>query len=417
MSGSEWSYDQVLRGDPRACAARPWDAVIIGAGPAGSVCARQLAHSGHNVLVIDKERFPRHKVCGDLLVPDALAMLRRVDLHARIAALAHASRTIEVASPSGIRFAVPGEYLALSRKRLDYELCRHAAAAGAHVLAGNAAGVEPAAGDGLVRVHLSGVAEPITTRFAAVATGAVVDLAQRIGLVTDPEPSAIALRCYVRSPRRRDDTIISYDESILPGYGWIVPLGEDHGHPGAFLYNVGCGTMYRHVRDGRHMLKRTLHRFMERFPPAREIMAGAEIVSPIAGAALRCGLRGLATAHCGNVLAIGETIGATYPFTGEGIGKAMETGSLAAETLHEALAADDPSLLGRFSERLRELRPRYRGYAVAERYLGRRRLNDYVARRITRSRYLQRQVEAFMAETESPRRLFHPLSIILSYFC
>ncbi|MGH8049004.1 MAG: FAD-dependent oxidoreductase, partial [Chthoniobacterales bacterium] len=44
-----------------------YDAIIVGAGPAGSVCAATLAQAGRRVLLLDKARFPRDKVCGDCL--------------------------------------------------------------------------------------------------------------------------------------------------------------------------------------------------------------------------------------------------------------------------------------------------------------------------------------------------------------
>lgn len=418
MIGRESRYQTRFQRQPADLPRQTWDVVIIGAGPAGSACARTLAGKGHAVLLVDKECYPRHKVCGDLLVPDSLGMLRHLGAWDRIARIAHHSRAIEVASPSGIQFSVPGEYLTLSRIRLDYELYQHAVESGAVSVQGNVVDVEPSADSSPAAIRLSDSDRSLSARFVVLATGAVVDLAHRVGLVGDSnlDPSAIGMRCYVRSPHRREDTIISYDESILPGYGWIVPLGEDRKHPGSYLYNVGCGTMYRHTEEGRHHLKKTLRLFMEAFAPAREVMQGAEIIPPTAGASLRCGLPRNSSPVRGNVLAIGETIGATYPFTGEGIGKAMETGAMAAEILHEALIGDNPSHLSYFAKRLQKLRPRYKGYAKAEKYLGSCRVNDYMAQRITRSRYLQRRVEAFMAETESPRLLFNPLSIVISYF-
>jgi len=49
--------------------AAPWDALVVGAGPAGAAAAHWLADSGHRVLVVEKKRFPREKTCGDGLTP------------------------------------------------------------------------------------------------------------------------------------------------------------------------------------------------------------------------------------------------------------------------------------------------------------------------------------------------------------
>jgi flavin-dependent dehydrogenase len=47
------------------------DVLVVGAGPAGSACAQQLARAGFKVLLVDQHDFPRDKVCGDGLIPDA----------------------------------------------------------------------------------------------------------------------------------------------------------------------------------------------------------------------------------------------------------------------------------------------------------------------------------------------------------
>src|SRR5271156_2503277 len=61
-------------------AQRHWDALVVGAGPAGSIAARQLARSGVSVLLVDKARFPRRKVCGCCVGAGAVAMLEQIGL-------------------------------------------------------------------------------------------------------------------------------------------------------------------------------------------------------------------------------------------------------------------------------------------------------------------------------------------------
>src|SRR5690242_12505527 len=66
--------------DPVQAEARRWDAVVVGAGPAGSVAARELARRGASVLLVDRAAFPRRKVCGSCLNLRALATLAEVGL-------------------------------------------------------------------------------------------------------------------------------------------------------------------------------------------------------------------------------------------------------------------------------------------------------------------------------------------------
>lgn len=384
---------------------RTWDVIIVGAGPAGSICARTLAQAGRAVLLLDKEPFPRHKSCGDMLIPDAVTLLRRLGLLERIQQDAVAIPTIRVFSPSRCSFNVPGDFLALRRYDLDYKLAQTAVSVGATLAHGYVTAVEQNSGDVVVNTDN----RALRARIVVLATGAAVELAQRAGLVAESQPYAVAMRFYVKSEYALADAILSYDRPLLPGYAWIIPVGHR-------LFNVGCGVRLTPGESQPHGLKRHLNEFLSDFPEGRKLMAQGEPVTKIAGAALRCGLSGNRALCHGRVLAVGETIGTTFPFTGEGIGKAMHSGLIAAEVIHQALDTGAPSL-DQYPIRIaREIQPYYYGYSVAERWLGRAWLNDFVSRRVTRSRYLQEQLRDFVAETGDPRKLFSLRSVLKSFF-
>lgn len=393
-----------------------WDVVVVGAGPAGAVCSLYLAKKGHKVLVIDKKQFPRSKTCGDLLIPDSISMLKQVGLYDKVRRIAHEVSAIEVFSPSGIKFEIPGSYLTLKRERLDGELIEHARAKGATFAHGTILDVKMGENGSYVELYSSELPDkPILARIVVLATGGMAALPYRHGLVSNKEPSALAIRCYIRSHRQQKNVIISYHRSILPGYGWIVPLGEDLG--GFWLYNVGCGTSYRLIKEGKRHPKRAFNTFLSEFSLARLLMDDGEVVSPIQGAALRCGLTDTGPIQKNNMLAIGETIGTTFPFTGEGVGKAMESGRIAAEIIHDALASGDMSHLSRYSSVLKSrIKPRYSGYIKAEKWLSHKWINDFVARRVSKSRFLQQRLQEFMSETGDPRALFRVMSLLQSYW-
>jgi flavin-dependent dehydrogenase len=204
----------------------------------------------------------------------------------------------------------------------------------------------------------------------------------------------------VRSPVTIDALVISFHRSILPGYAWIFPLGDRQ-------YNVGCGVFYRAGRGGKVNLRDTFMTFCREFPLGRQLVAEAEHVTPLTGARLRCGLDGARAWHGARVLSIGETIGATFPFTGEGIGKAMETGEIAARQIDRALAEDNLAHLTEFAHVLQqELAPRYTGYRVAQNWLSHGWINDLVASRVRRSPRLQRAIAGVLNETIDPRTIF-----------
>jgi menaquinone-9 beta-reductase len=109
-----------------------WDVVVIGAGPAGALVARLLASRGLGVLLVDRQVFPRYKVCGGCLNASALAVLARAGVRDRILALGgRAVDAIELRRGArAAQLALSGGF-AVSRYALDVELARAAVDAGA----------------------------------------------------------------------------------------------------------------------------------------------------------------------------------------------------------------------------------------------------------------------------------------------
>ena len=380
-----------------------WDAIVIGAGPAGSVAALHLARAGRRALLTDRAAFPREKVCGDALIPDAIACLRRAGLWEEVRSAGYAPATATVFSPSRHELDVPGDYLTVKRRVLDNLLAGAASEAGAPFCRAAARSIRASSGG--VTVRFEGDAREFQARAVILATGADVSLARGLGMVDSPGPTAFAMRCYVRSDLALDRLVVAYDRSTLPGYAWIFPMGNRE-------FNVGCGVL---ARDGKPPvnLKAAYEGFMTSFPLARELSAKSQGSTPLKGAMLRCGLRGTRVLAEGPVVAVGETIGATFPYTGEGIGKAMETGEMAASMLSQALEVGDMRALEVLGEAIEErLRPRYLGYEVAERWFARPWLNDFLVKRGRTSPFVQRVLPEIFAERADPREVFSPWGLI-----
>ena len=113
------------------------DVLVIGAGPAGSACALALARAGCDVLLADQHDFPRDKVCGDGLIPDSHAALRRLGVHDEVAALATHVPHVRCVGPRGGHVDVPGTLSVLPRKVLDHVLVRADASSRCWSRAGN----------------------------------------------------------------------------------------------------------------------------------------------------------------------------------------------------------------------------------------------------------------------------------------
>jgi geranylgeranyl reductase family protein len=373
--------------------------VVVGGGPAGATAAIRLAERGYRVVLLERYAYPRDKACGDLLIPDSQRALERLGLLEAVVARARAVDDAVIESPSRIRWSIPERYLVLPRKTFDALLAREAAARGAFVAQGRALRVETQP-DGSVEVVVAGAARPLRARTAILAAGADVSLGAALGMVDQLAPTAFAARAYVTSRSfRLDPLLISFDRAIVPGYAWIFPLPDD-------VYNVGVGVMHDSMAKAPD-LRRLFDQFCAAVPEARFLVADAAATGPLRGARLRCGLQGSSARGPGNVIAAGEQIATTFPFTGEGIGKAMESGEMAAEHVALAVATGDPSHLDDYARRIEtELRPRFRGYALAQKWLARPWLNDLVARRIRKAGYLRDQVRGVVAETVDPADVF-----------
>jgi flavin-dependent dehydrogenase len=150
-------------------AARVWDVVVVGAGPAGAVAARQAARRGLRVLLADRAAFPRGKVCGCCLNGNALAALTASglgDLPCRLGAVLLRRVTVSAGGRSATLPLPRG--VSLSREAFDAELVRAAVAAGAAFLP-EAAATLGEVRDGVRVVRLGTV--PVTARVVAAADG------------------------------------------------------------------------------------------------------------------------------------------------------------------------------------------------------------------------------------------------------
>ena len=387
---------------------RLWDVVIIGAGPAGATAAIHLAAKQYRVLLLDRKRFPREKICGDGLVVDAMRCLDSAGIGETVREFGHVMHAAVIFSPSQNKLQVPGTYLTIKRSLLDMIVAQRAVDLGAVFAAGEVQQllVEP---DGLVSLAIRGSHKACRARIGIVATGTDIRLLSKIDWSVKKRPSAVALRCYVHSSMALDRLIISYDKSVVPGYAWIFPMGDHE-------YNVGCGRTLRHVRKHHINMNKTFKNFIDAFPLARELMRQSQSSTPLRGAALRFDFEGVDSYVKGPIVAAGETIGTTLPFTYEGIGKAMESGQRAAEAIGAALDSGDTNKLAQYHQQIEsELKPRYQGYRKAEKWLSKPWLNNFLLNCFKKSNYANEVLAGIVAETRDPLEIFS-LSGILKTF-
>ncbi len=389
------------------------DVLVVGAGPAGSAAATLLAGGGLDVVLVDQHAFPRDKVCGDALIPDAHAALRRLGLLGAVMAQAQAVAHVGVVAPRGGRIDVPGTLAVLPRKQLDAILCKAAVTAGARMVA-PARFVAPLEDDtGRVvgaRLKAGDVTRELRAGWVVLATGAVPQALIAAGMCERQLPSGVALRGYVRNPAMTGvlkALDIVWHRALRPGYGWVFPCGGD-------VFNIGAGVSHSHrelrsghaEKKGDANLRDIFQAFTQVYEPARALMDGGELLGELKGAPLRCTLEGARHARSG-LLVTGEAAGSTYSFTGEGIGKALETGMLAAETLLRAWrrGEDDAATRAHYETGLRVLKPRFDLYERANQVNAHPWLTDLLVWRARKSPRILRRMAGVLDETSNPGNL------------
>ena len=385
------------------------DVLVVGAGPAGAAAALLLARGGMQVVLVDQHAFPRDKVCGDGLIPDAHNALRDLGVLDSVLAQAQASTHVGCIGPRGGRVDVPGVLAVLPRKQLDAIVCAAAVAAGARMHA-PVRFVAPLKADGRVvgaRLRHGETEVELRARWLLLASGAVPQALLAAGMSERHTPSGVALRGYVKNDAmvaRIDKLEIVWHRALTPGYGWIFPCRDG-------VFNIGVGIADSHAErvNGRLTkreinLRRVFDDFVRVYAPARELMAGGTKLGPMKGAPLRCTLEGATYTRPG-LMVTGEAAGSTYSFTGEGIGKALETGMLAARCMLAGRGADEATVRSAYEAGLLALKPRFELYRRANFVNRHPWLADLLIWRARKSERLRRRMTGVLNETSNPGHL------------
>ncbi|GAC67940.1 geranylgeranyl reductase family protein [Gordonia soli] len=318
------------------------DVLVVGAGPGGAAAAAHAVAAGRDVVLLDAATFPRDKTCGDGLTPRAVAELSTLGMADHLAdrpridglALHGWGARQEIRWPSSGRF--PDHGSAVARTEFDDAVRDFAVRRGAHMVQGAKAVDVEMSGDRIasVIVEHDGRRHPIAVDQVIVADGVRSPLGKRLGREWHRDTAyGVAARAYVRSGRADDHWMGSHlelrgpDGDLLPGYGWVFPLGAAGGHQ----LNVGVGALATSRRPAQMALRPILEHYTE------SVRAEWAIDGPptsITSALLPMG--GAVTGVAGrNWMLIGDAAACVNPLNGEGIDYALETGRLAAELLGE----------------------------------------------------------------------------------
>lgn len=319
------------------------EVIVVGAGPGGATAAMSLAQKGHDVLLLDRQAFPRDKICGDGIPGGAIDILVALGMQAKILQAGwYPARSMLLASPRGHQFTAPfslsaggSESYIVPRLQFDQVLYQHALDSGAEFCRGQV--MEPLLDRGRVvgvRARFNGKTEDIRGRIVIAADGAtsVITRALRPDKQEDRH-KAVAIRAYLDDFNEFAHQIEFYlYNGVLPGYAWIFPTGEGQA-------NIGLGIRVDHFRRMKGNLEKMLHNFMD-MPDIKKRFKPTTRIHSVASWQLPFGSQRMQRAYEGALL-VGDAAGLINPLTGGGIHNAIISGELAAAAAHDALQAND----------------------------------------------------------------------------
>jgi len=325
-----------------------WDAVVVGAGPAGATTALLLARAGASVLLLDRARFPRDKACSEYLSPATTEILERLGggVLGAVEGAAHAKLYgMKVVAPTGAamcgRFrGGPRPYsFALPRTTFDTILVAAARRAGAHVCEATTVENlvwEKGAVGGVVARSCNPKGLPdgrgqyvaCNARIVVGADGLRSVVARRLGLVRTSPPRRVAFTAHVADVAGIDG--VGELHVSERGYVGLGPVG---GGVTTVALVLPVATVRREGRDVRARFFAELEQFpglAGRFD-SRRLVRDVLATGPFAQWSRR------AAAPGGGALLVGDAADFFDPFTGQGIYSALRGAELAAACLIPAL--------------------------------------------------------------------------------
>jgi flavin-dependent dehydrogenase len=322
------------------------DVIVVGAGPAGAATAILLAEHGLAVQLLDRARFPRPKICGEYLSPEAPRVLDRLGVLKTVDGLATPLAGMRITAPDGTvvvgRYRAVGDWrpyrehaMALERSLLDEALVERVRAlpidfreqvrvSDVLVERGQVVGVEA--------VDRDGRAARLLAPLVIGADGRASVVAQRLGLKRGHRFKRMALVTYVAGLDGWSD----YGEVFVdpPDYAIINPISRDRG-------NLSIVVPLAHAAPWSGRLETFFTARAKHLPHLARRLAGARMVAPVS--AMGPLAYDVDAPRVGGVLLVGDATGFFDPFTGEGIYASLRGAELAVETAVRALRGGDCS--------------------------------------------------------------------------
>lgn len=303
------------------------DAVVIGAGVAGSAVAHALAADGWDVVLLDKDRFPRHKACGEFLSPEARSSLRALGLADALRgaepsvitrARLHAERGATLEVP------LPGPAWGISRFSLDAGLQQAAAARGARLFAARPASAVTATPGGY-RIDIEPGREPPTfhARVVIGASGRRPLQAERAQAAAAPNRTFVGIKAHYATKTEPLPVVDLF--FFRGGYVGIAPVEDGRLNVAALIGHAA----FRKLGGGTAALEAALDAAVRTVPALRERLAGRTAIPGTQAATYPVTVRPEPRPWLDYPL-VGDAVAVIPPFCGDGMAMALRSAELCA---------------------------------------------------------------------------------------
>ena len=311
-----------------------YDVAIVGGGPGGAAAAVALGQRGiKNVLLIDRDPFPRDKTCGSGLGPTALTLIKELGIDAEVRKLAYPIETVRIVTPGGREMVMASNAaaLVLLRRHFDNLLIERAKSLGVELRAPWRVS-ELLEEDGrVIGVKGFDVAE-VRAKYVLCADGANSIFSR------DPRPKrniATLMGWWDNAEVTRGQLDMIFDKDVAPLYGWLFPESDTR-------VNIGICVDGQDEEGNKSTkdLRATFDGFLKRH--YGEKLKNATQVGKLKGHPI------VYTTWIDNMSApgalfLGEAARITHNATGEGISQAMQSGVYAAEAISRVLKGEKES--------------------------------------------------------------------------
>ncbi len=394
-----------------------FDIIIVGAGPAGSACALSLSNLEIKVLLIDKAKFPRDKICGDALSLDVINQLPKLSgkllLDFEKCTMKMPSSGVRLFSPDLTCIDLPFMYngekkngYVLARQDFDnllFETIKESS--NIHVKENcEVRGVKPI--DNGVQVFTN--QGNYKAKMIVGADGANSVVNHLVGnKAIDRDHHSAGLRVYYQGVHHfhsENFVELYFFNDILPGYLWVFPMKENKA-------NVGIGMLSSGVSKKRINLKNTLHSLLSTHPVLKERFKDARPMENVKGHGLPLGSKRRKISG-ERFLLLGDAAGLIDPFTGEGIGNAIRSGRVAAEHINRCFKANDFS--ARFNkayenEIYKRMQKEFRMSRVLQKLCRYPRLFNFIFHKAKRNPQWQNFLTQALSDVDQKKQFINPL--------